>query len=217
MKCAIIVLLILMPFILAAQNFQPGDHELFLMPTAYTMPKGNSYFSNYELVFLNYTFAQTPTTHIGAFTLFPITKDFVETFTFGAKQNYLKFNKFQGALWATYTPKIKGITIGNVFSIGKKSNSLHIGIGAATADEASQWELLYLIGYRKDVSKKVSLIAEYTNSQTLLEEENFNGLISIGARFRGGSVSWELAGVRPLESTGDFLFFPLLKATIHID
>jgi hypothetical protein len=62
----------------------------------------------------------------------------------------------------------------------------------------------------------LAFLAEYTNLKTGIEE-GFNGLLSIGIRFQGESTSWDLAGVRPLESTGDFLFFPLLKATFLID
>ena len=59
-------------------------------------------------------------------------------------------------------------------------------------------------------------MAEYTNFSTAAED-GFNGIISIGFRFIGESVAWELAGVRPLESTGDFVFAPLLKATVLFD
>jgi hypothetical protein len=40
--------------------------------------------------------------------------------------------------------------------------------------------------------------------------------MSIGVRFRGGHIAWELGGIRPLEwdSDEDILLFPLLKATI---
>jgi len=52
---------------LFGREYQVGDHELFAMPTAYTMPAGNTYFTDYELVFLNFTFAPTNRTHAGFF------------------------------------------------------------------------------------------------------------------------------------------------------
>jgi len=214
MKKFIIASIILIATVGSAQTYEIGDHELLLMPTAYTMPKGKSYFANYELFFLNYTNGVTNSTHIGVFTLFPVVKDFIETFTVGVKQNYLRIPSLQGAVWGTYTPKIGGFTVGNVFSIGRPSNGLHAGIGAAIeTEETSKWEVFYMLGYRYDTSPRVSLIAEYSNFHSLIEED-FNGIISLGVRFRVNTISWELAGVRPLESTGDFLFFPLLKATI---
>jgi len=201
-----------------AQEYQVGDHELLLMPTAYTMETGQSYFSDYELVFLNYTYAVTPSTHLGIFTLFPITSDFLETITLGAKQKYLSGDFVSGALWVSYTPKVSGVTVGNVFSFGKPSHGLHVGIASASSfeDNTDEWPLIIMVGYRVDLSGKLSLLAEYTNVKAAIEE-GFNGLLSIGIRFRGESISWELGGLRPLESTGSFLFAPLLKATFLID
>lgn len=216
MKKIIIPLLCLSVFLnVNAQEYKPGDHELLIMPTAYTMDSGDFYFSDWELFFLNAAYAPTPSTHVGLFMLFPITSDFVKTITLGVKQKYLDFDGFKAAAWATYTPDAKdGLTVGNVFSIGKNTHGLHLGIAGASAfdDEDTGWELVFLVGYRYDVSQKVGLIAEYTNAKSGIDE-GFDGVISIGVRFIGESMSWDLAGVRPLESTGDFLFFPLLKAT----
>jgi hypothetical protein len=201
-----------------AQEYQVGDHELLLMPTAYTMETGQSYFSDYELVFLNYTYAVTPSTHVGIFTLFPITSDFLETLTLGAKQKYIDGEVVKSALWVSYTPKVSGVTVGNVFSFGKPSHGFHVGIASANSfeEQAEEWPIIILLGYRIDISQKLSLLAEYTNVEAAIEE-GFNGLLSIGVRFRSESICWEIAGLRPLESTGDFLFAPLLKATFLID
>ena len=203
---------------LIAQEYQVGDHELLIMPTAYTMEAGQSYFSDYELVFLNYTYAVTPSTHLGIFTLFPITKDFLETVTLGAKQKYIDSEFIKSAVWITYTPKVSGLTIGNVLSFGKPSHGFHLGLATASSfeEQTEEWPLIIMLGYRVDISGSLSFLAEYTNAQASIEE-GFNGLLSLGIRFRGESISWELGGIRPLESTGDFLFFPLLKATFLID
>lgn len=203
-----------------SKGYRPGDHELLLMPTAKTMKKGQWYFSDYELLFLNFTFAAGENTHIGAFTLFPITSDFLESITLGIKQNYFRNEKFQAAVWGTYTPKASGLTLGNVFSYGGSDASLHIGLSGATGvdDEDSGWEFVYMLGGRVNVSHKVCLMAEYTNFSTAAEN-GFDGLISFGFRFIGESIAWELGGIRPLEGTGDADFFmvPLLKATVLFD
>jgi hypothetical protein len=203
---------------LNAQEYQVGDHELLLMPTAYTMEVGQSYFADYELVFLNYTYAVTPSTHVGIFTLFPITKEFLETVTLGVKQKYIDGDYITSAVWVTYTPKVSGLTAGNVLSFGKPSHGFHVGIATASSFEENTdaLTLIVMLGYRVDISNKLSLLAEYTNAQAAIDE-GFNGLFSIGIRFRGENISWELGGIRPLESTGDFLFAPLLKATFLID
>jgi len=198
-------------------KYQVGDHELLIMPTAYTMEDGQAYFSNYELFILNFSYAPTSSTHISVLMLFPIVSEFVETISFGVKQKYLNSEIVKGALWATYTPKPSLVTIGTVFSIGSGPDGFHAGISMANSleredENKDKWEWIYMFGYRVDVSQKISLVAEYTNFSAAVEE-NFNGLLSLGVRFRGVNNTWDLAGIRPLESTGDFIFFPLLKAT----
>ena len=182
------------------------------------MEKGQSYFSDYELVFLNYTYAVSSGTHLGVFTLFPVTADFLETLTFGAKQNYINGEGIKAAVWVTFTPKVSGLTIGSVFSFGKPSNGFHLGLGTASSFEqqTEEWPLVIMAGYRVDVSGTLSLLAEYTNAKAAIDE-GFNGLLSIGLRFRSETMSWEIGGIRPLETTGDLLFLPLLKATLLID
>jgi len=129
------------------------------------MEKGHSYFSVYELLFLSYVYGLTPTTHVGVFTLFPIIEDFLKTTTIGVKQNYLRSNNLGAALWVTYTPKIEGLMLGNVLSIGKPSNGIHLGLGAATGldteDDGNERELIYMVGYRADLSQRFSFIVEY--------------------------------------------------------
>jgi len=64
--------------------------------------------------------------------------------------------------------------------------------------------------------QRTSFMVEYANYSTDVEA-NFGGFVSLGFRFRTHNVTWDLSGIRPLESTGGFLFFPLLKATFLID
>jgi hypothetical protein len=196
-------------------GYRPGDHELMLMPTAYTMEAGQWYFSDYELIFLNFTFAAGENTHIGAFTLFPITSKFIETTTLGIKQNYLKSEKTQAALWATYTPNGSGLSLGNVLSYGVRGNGFHIGLSGITGldDDNDEWQFVYMLGYRIDISRKTCLMLEYTNSSV----GDANGLFTFGFRFIGESVSWDIAGIKPLEDTGDLWMIPLLKATVLFD
>lgn len=66
-------------------HYQAGDHELAIIPTAYTMEKGQSYITDYELWFLNYSYAISNQTHISAFSLFPISSDFIESVSIGLK------------------------------------------------------------------------------------------------------------------------------------
>lgn len=209
------ILLLIVPTLLFSQGYQVGDHELLFMPTAYTMDKGSWYFSDYELFFINLSYAPTSSTHLGVFTLFPITSDFLETATLGIKQNVLHQSSMADAVWATFTPKGSLFTIGDVLSIGKPANGLHLSISAITDLNSSNkhWYAVYMAGYRYDVSKKLSLLIEYMNAQVLLDEGDFKGLLSLGVRFHVESICWEIGGFRPLADTGDLFLIPLLKGT----
>jgi len=195
--------------------YRPGDHELLLMPSAYTMEKGQSYFSDYEIFLINYTYAITGRTQLSVLSLFfPIQAGFLQTFTMGIKQNYYRAPGVASAAWLTLTPWRGLLNIGNVLSLGSRGKSLHIGLGALTARGTEHWELTYLLGGRYDISRKFSLLAEYTNSKTGFDT-NSNGFLSLGIRFRGKDIAWDFAGVRPLNATYSTLpFVPLIKATV---
>ena len=199
-----------------AQEYQVGDHELFLMPTAETMPKGSSYIANYEVILINYTYALTSSTHIGVFTIVPVTSDLLKTVTLIVKQRYLQKGSFKSAAWFTITPESGLFSVGNVFSFGRQKTNFHLGIGAITdLGESNLWELVYMGGLRHQISRKVSLLAEYTNFSTLIDED-FYGIISIGVRLHLKNLALEFGAVRPLQDTGELLFLPLLKVTIYL-
>ncbi|MBW6515906.1 MAG: hypothetical protein K0B81_04720 [Candidatus Cloacimonetes bacterium] len=215
MKKTILLIILMIPLLSYANTYRVGDHDLLLMPTAYTMPQHDSYFTVYEVFFLNYVYGITNSTHLGAFTLFPIVKEAFETITIGAKQNYLSTDYLESALFTSYTFKTSTYSLGNVFSLSKnRGNSLHVALMFFVPEKDITGQFVVMGGYRFDPSDKISLIVEYAN-MTRLFEEDFNGLISFGVRFRSTNMSWELGGIRPLEDTGDFIMFPLLKATYH--
>lgn len=209
-----ILFLCLFGTISSAREYTPGDHELIFMPTAYTVPAGHSYFSDYQILFLNYTYAPTNSTHLGIFTLFPITTDFLQSLTFGAKQRVFENEKVACALWGSYTPEGSLGTFGGVTSFGRRKLNGHIGIAAVTTFE-EHVEFIYMLGIKGAISEKTSLLAEYTNSSSALDLADFAGLISLGARFVGDQVAWEIAGIRPLQGAGDIVLIPLLKATVY--
>ncbi len=210
MKRMMLVVLLAVLSGLGAQEYQVSDHEMLIMPTATTMPKGSSYFTDYELFFLNYTYAITSRTHISAFTLFPLTTSFYETFSVGVKQNYFRSSSFQAALFGSFTFKGPVIFLGNVFSFRMKSFRFHLAPTIYSDGEGA--EFIALGGMEVSTSRKTRLMIEYTNMAGLWEE-SFNGFLSIGFRFIGKEISFEVGGLRPLESTGDLLFIPILKAT----
>ncbi|MDP8268114.1 MAG: hypothetical protein P9L97_05245 [Candidatus Tenebribacter davisii] len=213
-----IITLIIILFLangLFGRDYQVGDHELFAMPTAYTMPAGNTYFTDYELVFLNFTFAPTNRTHVGFFTLFPVVTEFLDTFSIGAKQNYLRTESLESAAWLAYTAEIEGFSIGNVLSISKENSSIHLGISGLKVLNAKKWEYLFMFGGKMDISERTACIVEYETTNSVWDND-FSKFISLGVRFKGERVAWDIAGVRPLaEDTGNLLFLPYIKATVY--
>ncbi|OGS44232.1 MAG: hypothetical protein A2539_02300 [Elusimicrobia bacterium RIFOXYD2_FULL_34_15] len=209
----------------AVAEYMAGDHELFLMPTAYTMPKGASYFSDYEVAIINYTYAVTSRTHVGVFSFFPINKEVLETAAIGIKQNYYSSEQTGCAFWSAIIPKNKVFNLGNVVSFGKKGKSLHIAASAVyVADEDETfdsvenfnnqtWAFTYTIGYRRDLSEKTSLIAEYSY---VFASEDDADLLCVGPRFKTKKIAWDIAAARPIINNDDpgLIVLPILKATI---
>jgi hypothetical protein len=215
MKKAFLLLIISLPLLLSAVEYRVGDHELLTVPTAYVMPKGDSYFTDYELILINYVYSVGYNTHLAAFSLFPITTDFIETVSFGIKNNYYRKGSFASSLVTSYTPKTQLFSGGNVISVGSDpSNSAHLGTLVVKSGYMESAEILIFLGYRYDLSKNVSLMTEYLNVSAAVEED-FNGMLSFGFRVRSGNLAWELAGIRPLEDMGNIFMIPLLKATYY--
>ena len=214
-------------------EYQAGDHELFLMPTAYTMPKGSSYFTDYEVAIINYTYALTSRTHIGVFSFFPINKDVLETTTLGIKQNYYSSENTGCAFWSAYIPKSRVLNLGNVLSLGKKNKSFHFAVSVThffkdfdiidSADTSTvysdtktvkKWAYTCTAGYRKDLSEKISLIAEYSYVFAPEEGEDAD-FLAVGPRFRTKKIDWDIAAARPIiHDAPGLIVFPVLKATI---
>lgn len=217
-KVLIFVILTAFGSCLFARDYEVGDHELFLMPTAITIPQGTSYFSDYELLFLNYTFSVTDRTSFSAFSLFPIVSDFMQTITISAKHNYFQSTKVNAAFWFTYVFDNPYFAIGNVISLEIPGASLHLGLAGMGEGFSDDWGYLLMLGSKTELSQKTDFIVEYENTDSGIEND-FNGLLTLGFRFKGKSVSWDIAGIRPLmeEENTDLIFIPYVKATVFFE
>jgi len=219
-KYVIMLGIIFIAAFLNADGYQAGDDNLLIMPTAYTMEAGQLYFSDYELLFIDYHFAITSNISLGCASLFPITTHFLETITVRARFKYLDLNQFKSTLWTTFIVKPSILVLGNVFSIGKKQTSLHAGFGSIFDPNSNGVNVfLGMLGIRLDASKSISLFGEFihTSSGVSVSDGAFDGYLSFGIRFRGDKLSWEIGGIRPLSvNTSELLFFPIIKATIML-
>ncbi len=207
---------------LFSQDFRPGDHEYLFTPTAYTMPKGTAYFTDYELILLNFTYAVTNSTHIGIFTPFPVSTEMFDLLSIGVKQKYINTEKFKMALFGSYTFDSSILFVGNAISIGEPGNGANLSfIFDALLNKSSSNGFIIAFGYRYDPIENLSIIGEFYQSFGATDTDIFSAIfidptLSIALRFRSEHLSWEIGAMRPLtDDLGDLIAIPILKGTYY--
>lgn len=195
--------------------FQAADQALFVMPTAYTMPKGSSAITDFELLILQYTYAPTNNLHLSAGMVFPIVLDLFRTITLGAKFNYLRKDKIQCAFYGSVTPDpdMRIANIGHVLSIGDPRGSVHIAVNKpfGSYEDILEGGFVASLGGIVDFSKRVAGLGEVYLYSSARQPAQVFGL---GLRFKGKNISWDLGGIRPFGiDAGDFIAVPFIKAT----
>jgi len=227
-RFAILMLIVLSGFGLEAQTADPqflaADQSLMVMPTAYTMPKGMSSVTDFEVLLLQYSNALTDRLHLSAGMMFPVSKEAIKTFTLGTKFNYYRWHQFQTALWASYTPDPQTSTVGNIVSYGNTSASLHLLTAAMLDFNNGEQHFVYGLGGIKTLSKRVSGIGEFfyfpwtfdfdEDDPDIQDDQELDKVALIGIRFKGQKMSWDLGAIRPVGiDMGDLIAFPFVKAT----
>ncbi|MBW6513520.1 MAG: hypothetical protein K0B87_02055 [Candidatus Syntrophosphaera sp.] len=149
----------------ADPQYLSADQALFVMPTAYTMPRGTSALTSFELLILQYTYAPTDRIHLSAGTVFPITFDLLRSFTLGGKINYLRKDGIQAAFYGSFTPdvEVRIANIGHVLSIGDPHRSLHFSVSKPFGEYEDILEggFVFGLGGIADLSKRVAAIGEF--------------------------------------------------------
>lgn len=192
----------------------PSENSILFAPTPATLPKGTAYFRSIELFLLNFGYAPTNFLNLSVGTLFPITDDFI-LFMAGAKLQVLDRNEFPIGLALTggftYLDELQDDTLWStsaVVGIGDARRSFNVALGGAFSGSDSQG--LVLVGGDFQIGSRTKLIAEFGNTSALLfDEDDFDGLMNIGFRFFGDSMSFTLTGFRPLGDTSSLVLFPL--------
>jgi hypothetical protein len=195
--------------------YHSADQSLFVMPTAFTMPRGSSVLTSFEFLILQYTYAPTDRLHLSLASIFPITFDLLRSFTLGGKINYLRKDGIQAAFYGSFTPdvEVRIANIGHVLSIGNPSSSLHFSVSKPFGEYEDLLEggFLFGLGGITDLSRRVAGIGEvylYTG------EGDSEQVLALGLRFKGTNISWDLGGFRPLGyDLGIFIAVPFIKAT----
>ena len=196
------------------ERFRCGNQSLMIMPTAYTMPRGSSYFTDSELFIIQYTYALTNTTHISGGMIFPLSTELYQSFSVGVKQNYLQSGPLQSALWFGYNPSFHGALLGNVISLGDNNASLHAATAWGTDFKEITHDYVVMVGGMISLSPSLSAILEgLSTSETI--NDNGDGLITAGLRFNGSNINCDVGGARFLSNKSVSAWLPIVKVNFQ--
>ncbi|GAB4173504.1 MAG: hypothetical protein Kow00108_08310 [Calditrichia bacterium] len=220
-KKFLFVFIMLMAFQLLAQERQQcKEHDLLLMPTAFTMERGRHYFTSYNIILANYSYALTNRVHIAMLGMLPVIKNSTRVASVGIKYNLLNSDKGGVALYGTYFPDDSHFTIGGIYShqfSNKLSGHISIGYFAGNPDPPNGTSVM--IGIKHEINKKSAFIVEYLHVPMMRDPEEYSDEpwdlddnIVIGYRIRGKGYSLEIG---PLINLPWLIPIPVLKATLY--
>lgn len=198
----------------------PDQNTIMFCPTPATLSKGDVYFRDFELFFLNVGFGLTGSFDLSLGTFFPFSSE-VLMLSVGGKLELVdrESSPIGLALTGSYTrlEETQFGAIGGVAGIGNRRNSLNLAVNC-TIDDDEDTELVFIVGGDAQFRSWSKFFAEYFSSSSLLKNENddLKGFVNIGFRFFGKSHSFSLSGFRPLaEDSGSFLAFPMIMYSQH--
>lgn len=205
-------------FMTTVVSAQTASNGLFVVPTAYTLPKGTHVVSSYELVYLQYSYSPTSRTHVSMSSYFPITTDLVRnSFTIGLKQQVWKSDRIALTGTATLNPKNDGYVVLALAAVGTPEQSIHLGFGRGGELGEPVAGSVFMLGGIMKVSRRVSWMTEFISSPEAIDAD-FQGLLSLGLRFRSNDgIAVDFGMMRPLTSydLGPFIALPILKGTFQ--
>ena len=198
----------------------PDYNSLMFCPTPATLAKGDSYFRDFELFFLNYGASLADAFNLSVGTLFPVSSE-VLMISLGGKLR-LADRETQPvglALTGSYTrlEEVKFGAVGVVAGGGDRRRSLNLAVNQ-TFDDDGDTELAFILGADVQSSRRGKIFAEYMSSASLLADEDadLEGFLNVGVRLFGDSHSFSLSGFRPLtDDSGSFVAFPMLMYSNH--
>ena len=203
-------------------EYKSGDHELFLMPTAHTMPARQSYLGSYDVLLLNYTLAVGQSTHLGLYALALPDFDGViaaVSVTLLAKHTYYESRTFSGAAWGMINVIGLFAVIGNIFSYETENIGFHGGFGFARIsvfENRASSHGVFLLGTNAKICSWLHAIAEYGNTpnEMLDMDEQFNGLGMAGLRYRDRHFVLDIAAGKLFKVKNKDVF-PIVKAVVY--
>ncbi len=196
----------------------PDYNSLLFMPTPETLPVGDYYYRNFELLFNNFGATIADGISVSAAAAFPVTGDLL-LFSFGGKVRILSRDEAGVGLALAgssfFADNESAQTLTGIVGIGDRRRSLNVAVNYAFASGDNG--VFWMVGGDFQVGRGFKLLAEYANSEnSLFADDDFNGLINVGFRAFWRRVSFTLTGFRPLEETGgSFIAFPMASFSAH--
>jgi len=203
----------------------PSSHTLPLVPTAFTNPEGTWYFSDRELLFLDYGKAITANTQLAAGCLFPVSTEF-NAFTFGIKQNVLQHRNgpLSAALFLNGSIILSEedgnnsvLSPGGILTYGNLDNNLTTALMYSKTEDSDI--MIFALGGCLRSFKQTKFTAEFIyfhgRNQKQDEDDIEDNILNVGIRFFGKTMSFDICGFRPLRSTGSMLLIPYVQYKYH--
>lgn len=197
----------------------PDYNSLMFCPTPATLARGDAYFRNFELFFLNFGGGVTEALDLSVGTMFPVSSELL-MLSLGGKWRLLdrEADPVGLALVGSFT-MIEDVWFGGpgvVVGLGDRRRSFNLAVNhVLNADDDS--ETIFLAGVDAQAGRRVKFFVEFMSSSSLIDDDDeFHGFINLGLRFFGQRHSFSLAGLRPLdEDLDNFILFPMVMYSTH--
>lgn len=193
----------------------PDTNSIFLTPTPETKGHG-AYFRNYMLFFVNWGLAVHENVDVTVGTFLPITGDFewlsagIKWRLFSREEHRVGVAVIANGNWIGGT---QSGSIGAVVGVGDDDRSFNVAVGNFVYEDNDPATAI-LVGTDARVGRRTKVLFEYATTSDAIDED-FKGLINVGIRWYGTSMSFSLTGFRPLADSGDIAFLPLAMFSLH--
>ena len=199
----------------------PDYNTIMFCPTPSTLEQGDWYFRDFELFVLNFGYGLTDNLDLSFGTLFPVTGD-IELITLGAKLEILDRDTEGLGLALTgggFILDDESVwSAGAVAGVGDRRRSLNLAVSMGFSEHGNS-DPIFMIGGDTQVGDGTKLFAEYGNSaRSFGDSDDFYGLINLGVRFFGKSLSVSLSGLRPLidgDDDDNLFAIPMVMVSKH--
>lgn len=197
----------------------PDFNSIMFCPTPQTFARGDAYFRDFELFFLNFGYSFTDNFDLSIGTLFPISAELVMLSVGGKLRLLDRSEEPLGIALIGSATKIEDIEFGSlgvVIGSGDARSSANLAVFRAFDDDGDGNTVL-LIGVDRQISRRSKFFAEYGNSSELFDDDDdFHGFLNVGFRIFGESHSFSISGFRPLvDDSGSFVAFPMIAFSNH--